>query len=134
MKNNNLFGKIASSPRAMELFIGYMLRVGVIASSAVCIVGGVLFLARYGATQVDFAEFHGELQPYRSFSGIWEGLLALEPLAVVQTGVVLLLATPILRVVFSVFAFLFERDYLYVAITCIVLAVILLNMLEGIAG
>lgn len=125
---NGLFAKVASSPRAMELFIGYMLRVGVILSGTICIVGGVLYLARYGGTQVDFTEFRGAVQPYRSFSGIWQGLCAWEPLALVQTGVALLLATPILRVVFSVFAFLFERDYLYVTITGIVLAVILFNM------
>lgn len=127
MKNGWL-AKIASTPRAMELFIGYMLRVGVILSGTICIVGGTLYLVRYGGTQVDFTEFQGSLQSYRSFSGIWQGLCAWDPLAFVQTGVALLLATPILRVVFSVFAFLFERDYLYVTITGIVLAVILLNM------
>lgn len=71
---------------------------------------------------------------YRSLSGIWMGLKALEPLAIVQTGVVVLLATPVLRVLFSIFAFLFERDYLYVVITCIVFAIILLNMLGGVVG
>lgn len=134
MKNSNVVEKIASSPRAMELFIGYMLRVGVLVSSAVCLVGGVLYIARYGGTEADFSTFSGAPQMYRSLSGIWEGLLAFEPLAIVQTGVVLLLATPVLRVLFSIFAFLFERDYLYVAITCIVFAVILFNMLDGITG
>ena len=71
---------------------------------------------------------------YRSLSGIWMGLKALEPLAIVQTGVVVLLATPVLRVLFSIFAFLFVRDYLYVVITCIVFAIILLNMLGGVVG
>ena len=71
---------------------------------------------------------------YRSLSGIWMGLKALEPLAIVQTGVVVLLATPVLRVLFSIFAFLFERNYLYVVITCIVFAIILLNMLGGVVG
>lgn len=125
---------IASSPRAMELAIGYMLRVGVLTACAICLVGGVLYIMRYGGTKADFSTFEGAPPMYRSLSGIWMGLKALEPLAIVQTGVVVLLATPVLRVLFSIFAFLFERDYLYVVITCIVFAIILLNMLGGVVG
>ncbi len=130
----NPIKSIASSPRAMELAIGYMLRVGVLTACAICLVGGVLYIMCYGGTQADFSTFEGAPPMYRSLSGIWMGLKALEPLAIVQTGVVVLLATPVLRVLFSIFAFLFERDYLYVVITCIVFAIILLNMLGGVVG
>lgn len=96
---------IASSPRAMELAIGYMLRVGVLTACAICLVGGVLYIMRYGGTKADFSTFEGAPPMYRSLSGIWMGLKALEPLAIVQTGVVVLLATPVLRVLFSILLF-----------------------------
>jgi uncharacterized membrane protein len=55
---------------------------------------------------------------------ILQGAFALHPDAVVQTGLLLLIATPVLRVVFSLFGFARQRDWLYVALTLIVLAVL----------
>ena len=46
-------------------------------------------------------------------------------------GVIVLILTPILRVVLSLFDFLRERDWLYSIITAIVLAVILCNSVGG---
>ena len=43
---------------------------------------------------------------------------------VIGFGLVLLIATPVARVVFSVVAFTLERDWLYVGITLFVLAVL----------
>jgi len=53
---------------------------------------------------------------------------------IIQLGVVLLIATPIARILFSVFAFTVEKDYLYIVITLIVLGVILFSMLGGLGG
>ena len=49
----------------------------------------------------------------------------------IQTGVLILLLTPVLRVLLSLFDFLRERDWLYAFITAVVLAVIISNSLEG---
>jgi len=46
----------------------------------------------------------------------------------------MLIATPIARILFSVLAFLLEKDYLYVGITLIVLGVIVFSMLGGLGG
>jgi uncharacterized membrane protein len=48
--------------------------------------------------------------------------------AVIQLGLLLLVATPVARVIFSVFAFAWERDWLYVLLTLIVLAVLLYSL------
>jgi uncharacterized membrane protein len=47
---------------------------------------------------------------------------------VIQLGLLLLIATSIARVGFSVFAFAIERDRLYAAITLVVLAVLFASL------
>ncbi|MFN8620421.1 MAG: DUF1634 domain-containing protein [Chloroflexota bacterium] len=59
------------------------------------------------------------------FSGLPDRLRALQPLAITQLGLLVLVATPVVRVGFSVVGFALERDRLYVAITLAVLAVLL---------
>ena len=66
--------------------------------------------------------------------GIWQGVLENRGMNIIQLGVVLLIATPIIRIVFSVIAFLLEKDYLYVFLTLIVLGIITYSMLGGLAG
>ena len=51
--------------------------------------------------------------------------------AIIAAGILLLVATPICRVIFAVIAFAIERDRLYVAISLTVLAVLLLGMLHA---
>jgi uncharacterized membrane protein len=55
-------------------------------------------------------------------------LAGLQPLAISQLGLVVLLATPVLRVAASVVGFSLERDRLYAAITLAVLGVLLFSI------
>ena len=63
------------------------------------------------------------------FSNIPARLAYLEPLAVSQLGLLVLLATPVTRVAASVLGFALERDRLYTAITLAVLAILLTSIL-----
>src|SRR6266481_31109 len=105
----------------MEQIIGNLLRIGVIIAAAMVFVGGVLYLIRYGTTSPDYRVFHGEPSDLRSLSGIVTDTLSLRRRGIIQTGLLLLIATPVARVVFSVFAFALQRDYTYVIVTLIVL-------------
>ena len=49
-------------------------------------------------------------------------------------GLLLLIATPVARVAFSIVAFALEGDRLYVAITAVVLALLVLSFAVGAAG
>ena len=51
--------------------------------------------------------------------------------SIVQLGVVLLIATPIARVAFTLVAFAIQRDRTYVIITLIVLGLLLYGLLFG---
>ncbi len=52
----------------------------------------------------------------------------MEPRSVIQLGLLLLIATPIARVAFSVVAFAVQRDRVYVGLSAVVLAVLLWSL------
>ena len=113
----------------IEIIIGTLLRTGVILAAAVVLVGGVLYLARYGHQVPDYKTFHGEPERLKSLTDIVQGVVALSSRAIIQLGLLLLIATPVARVLFSAIAFGIERDYMYVIITLIVLGILMYSLL-----
>jgi uncharacterized membrane protein len=109
----------------VERTTGNLLRAGVILAAAVVLSGGALFLARHGAEVTDRRTFHGEPAELRDPASIVGAAAELEARAVVQLGLLILVATPVARVVFSVVSFAMRRDYIYVALTLFVLSVLL---------
>jgi len=112
----------------METIMGRLLQVGVFAASVVVLTGGVLYVRAHSGVAVDYRTFVSEPAGLRSVSGLFRLLRAGDPVAVIQVGVLLLIATPIARVVFAVVAFALERDRLYVAVSLAVLAVLMISL------
>ena len=118
--------------RDVEKIVGKLLRFGVITASLVVLLGGILFLVQNGTKgRPDYHIFKGEGNDFITFDGIFKGLFTFKPMAIIQFGVLLLIITPILRIIFSLFAFILEKDKLYVVITLIVLAIILGSTFGG---
>jgi uncharacterized membrane protein len=114
-----------------EQVIGNLLRSGVVASGVVVFLGGVLYLWKYGSVARNFAVFRGEPTDLRHISGILRDTFALHTRGVIQLGLLILIATPVARVIFSVASFALERDWLYVSVTLIVLALLLYSLTGG---
>lgn len=119
---------IVPEASAMDRHIGVLLRTGMLLSACVILLGGSLFLIRHGAAVVDYHTFHGVPPELRSITGITNGAIHGEALPIIQFGLLLLIATPVLRVVFSVFGFAAAKDYLYTGIALVVLAVLLYSL------
>lgn len=115
----------------IELVISLLLRIGVVGASAIVLMGGVFYLFQYGLTIPNYQVFHGEPLSLCTVKGILTTALAFESSGIIQLGLLLLILTPIARVVFSVAAFGIQRDRLYVSVTLIVLIVLLYNLLQG---
>jgi len=109
--------------------ISWILQGGVIASSALIVLGLCLLPTRPGGLEV-----HRVLAFPRTLADIWAGLLILRPQAIIVLGLLLLIATPVVRVAVSVVAFALERDRGYVVITLVVLAILILSFLLGKGG
>jgi uncharacterized membrane protein len=113
----------------MEIAIGQLLRAGVLLAAAVVLIGGLLYLNQTRGPRPDYAIFHGEAAALRSPAGIVRNISTGNSSAIIQLGILLLIATPIARVAFSAFAFFAERDWLYVAVALLVLAILMYSLL-----
>ncbi len=109
------------SEHQVEQFVGNLLRYGVIVATTVVVVGGILYLIRYGNKPANYEFFRGEPADFRSLEGVSTAVLSGRRRGIIQFGLLLLIATPIARVVFSLFAFVRQRDWTYIIITLIVL-------------
>lgn len=114
--------------RRVESIVGNLLRAGVILAGSVVLAGGLIFLARHGTQPANYRVFLGEPSDLRRLRGIVHGAIALRGRAVIQLGLILLIATPIARVAFSMFGFAEEKDRMYVLFTGIVLVVLLYSL------
>ena len=117
--------------RRVEQIIGTLLRAGVTAAASIIILGGIWYAVRHGTEYPQYHIFRGEPRDLRSVGGILSGVRSLSARNLIQLGLLVLIATPIARVVFSLVAFALERDRIYVAITAIVLAILRYSLLGG---
>lgn len=121
------------SKNGMNELIGNTLRIGVFAACIIALLGGIYYLATTSGHPVpDYTTFHKGAVSYTTFEGIVRGAFSLSATEWMQLGVVVLMLTPIMRVVLSLIDFSIQRDWLYVAITAIVLVVIIVNSLVGV--
>jgi uncharacterized membrane protein len=115
----------------VETIISNLLRGGVILAAVVVFTGGVFFLRHYGSAYPDYRIFRGEPTDLRTVQGILTDALSFHSRGLIQLGLLLLIATPVARVIFSIFAFLRQGDRTYVVVTLLVLMILLYSLLGG---
>jgi|WetSurMetagenome_2_1015567.scaffolds.fasta_scaffold503114_1 uncharacterized membrane protein len=123
--------KQSLSEERLQEIIGGLLRGGVLLAAGVTLIGGILYLLRYANTFPDYHIFRGEPADLRNMPGIMQDLIALKSRGIIQTGLMLLIATPVARVAFSLIAFAIKQDYLYVVVTFIVFTLLIYSIIGG---
>ncbi|WP_295730641.1 DUF1634 domain-containing protein [uncultured Limosilactobacillus sp.] len=111
----------------VENVIGVIMQIGVIVSAIVIVIGLLMFFIS------GQSGYQGNSFPH-SFYAIGHGLLLLKPYAVIMLGLFLLILTPALRVLVSIYAFVVMKDRLYVWITTIVMIILVIAMVIGMFG
>jgi uncharacterized membrane protein len=106
----------------LEQVVGTLLRAGVLLSAAIVLAGGAWYLAVSGGTPVAYHQFQPTVRNLRAF-----GRLPLSE-SIILAGLLVLIATPVARVVLSLVAFAMERDTTYVICTLIVLLILLYSI------
>ncbi len=114
---------VAVQENGTSAMIGWILQGGVILSALVILLG--LFLMAF---QQDKFAPQKLLEFPHTFGEVWAGLLILRPQAVITLGLLLLIATPVVRVAVSILAFAVERDRHFVVITTLVLLILLFSI------
>ncbi len=116
--------------RQTELIISYVLRGGVLLAAGIITLGVLLFYIAYlhaGATS-------GPITFPHTASEVFLGLGRHDPVAVISLGLLVLLLTPVLRVLVSVVIFALEHDWRYTGITLLVFFILLVSFLLGRGG
>src|SRR5947209_3872482 len=120
------------SDERVEQVIGNLLRCGVILSALVVLLGGVLYLYQEGRGPAPSELLKGDRAgPFRRVLDVARDVRSLRGEGLIELGLLMLVATPIARVVFSVVAFAGQRDLVYVLITLLVLGILLLSLFSG---
>jgi uncharacterized membrane protein len=122
----------------VELVISVLLRVGVVVSLLVVVVGTVVSFVHhpaylYSATDLGYLTKPGGAVPH-TIGEVLAGVRAGRGQAIVVAGLLLLVATPVLRVAVAIGAFVVQRDRVFALITAAVLALLLLSFFLGKAG
>jgi uncharacterized membrane protein len=120
--------------KTLENMVATLLRTGVTVAGIVVAVGGAIFLLRHGGEVADHHTFQTLPASDRLLGDIVTGAFHNRGRSIIQTGILLLIATPIARVALSMVGFALERDWKYVLITAIVLTVLLYSLISGAAS
>lgn len=112
----------------VDRIISNLLRLGLAVSAAIVLIGGVTFLLRHGGQTASYEIFRSEPRSYREIPRILTETARMRGRGFIMVGLILLVATPIVRVAFSVVAFLRQRDGVYVAATLLVLSILLFSV------
>lgn len=113
-----------------QQLIGKLLRVGVLISMGVVALGGIIYLWFRHHALADYSVFKPTAD-FESIVLVFSGLSSFSPSTFIQVGIILLIFTPIARVLLATISFWFEKDYLYVAIGLIILTIISLSLAGG---
>jgi uncharacterized membrane protein len=114
--------------RDIEYYMGMLLITGVITASVVVLIGAVIYLFQNPYSPDTFHKFAGEPQRLRNLKQILAGAVQFRGRALIQLGLVLLLATPVARVIFAVIGFTVEKDRMYTAVSLLVLIILLVSI------
>jgi uncharacterized membrane protein len=120
-----------TSGDSIEIVLGTLLRYGTILSAIVIALGGVGYLWTSGGDTPHYGVFRGEPQELATVHGIVREAMSLDPREVIQFGLLLLIGTPIARVIGALVAFAWQRDRTYVVVSSLVLAALLYGLLAS---
>lgn len=114
--------------KRVETLIGQVLRAGMLISVAVTFLGMTVYLWHSGSGKPDYRVFNTARHSLFDVSELLPKVFHGNPIALIELGVLLLVATPVARVAFLVGAFAVERDRMYVAVSSLVLAILLYSL------
>ena len=116
--------------KEIDLSVAAMLRFGVTLAAVMVFIGGVLSLSHPSRAVPEYMHVH-TTAALSTIVSILRGAFHLDPPSIIQFGLLLLIATPVARVVLCVVGFVRQRDRLYVAISTAVLAILLFSLIKA---
>jgi uncharacterized membrane protein len=120
-----------ANSESIEIVLGNVLRWGTVISAVVIALGGAAYLYTSGGDAPHYATFRGEPPELSSVLGVVADAAGFDARGVIQLGILLLVATPIARVMGALVSFALRRDVTYTVISSLVLAALLYSLLAS---
>jgi Predicted membrane protein len=111
----------------LDQIIGNVLRGGVLLSFVIVATGGFMFLLQHHADTQPFARFSGAAG-LQTLGEIWQSVTRFDSGGIIQLGLVVLIATPVVRVVMAGAGFALIGDRMYSFVSLIVLAILVYSI------
>jgi uncharacterized membrane protein len=121
----------ANRDGGVDMLLAYVLLAGVLGAAVLVFSGGVIYLYTHWHVTAGYEVFRGQPPDLRSVAGAFKSARELSGEGLIELGLLLLIATPIARVALSVILFARQRDWLYVGVTLLVLALLTYSLLAG---
>jgi uncharacterized membrane protein len=119
------------SDERLAIVVGNLLRFGVLTAATIVLVGGIIYIARHGLSLPHYDVFKGEPSDLRSVGGIIREVFSGSGRGCIQLGLLLLIATPVMRVALLLFGFGRQHDWFYVLVSLVVLTSLLFGLFGG---
>jgi uncharacterized membrane protein len=116
--------------KQMESSIAKALLIGVSLSAILVFFGGILYVSSASKIVPNYGHFVGEAASLRGVVGVLHGAMHLGAKSVIQLGILLLIATPVIRVVFCVVGFARQKDWIYVLISASVFLILIYSFIQ----
>ena len=111
----------SANEKQLEYLLSNLLMYGVLIASSIVLFGGILYLIHHGSEPAEYQIFRGTPSEFHSPIGVVNAVFAGSRRGIIQLGLLILIAIPILRVIISLCTFLLQRNFIYVVITSLVL-------------
>jgi uncharacterized membrane protein len=113
--------------------VGNLLRLGVILAVATSLIGFVKLFTEGFKMPKKYTSLDMGTSSEKVWGQFWDSLCKGEGMAIIQLGILLLIFTPLMRIIFALIGYLKEKDYIYVVISSIVLAIMAVSFFTGYA-
>lgn len=113
--------------------VGNLLRLGVVLSVITSIVGFIKLFSEGFKMPKKYTSLDMGSSSEKVWGQFWTSLCHGEGMAIIQLGILLLVFTPLMRIIFALIGYLKEKDYTYVVISSIVLAIMAISFFTGYA-
>lgn len=124
--------KMNITDKDLQKIIGAVLKYGVLTVLTIGIFGGLIYLFGHQQDMVHYSVFKENDQNFfQVVKSIFVGVSHFDGRSIIYLAVLILFCTPFLRLLLSLFSFILEKDKLYILITCIVLAIIVMSVTLG---
>ena len=119
-----------SNDDKLELLLSNLLKIGVIISGIITFIGAILFLFQHGLEIPNYHDFKPHPFHLSDLNNFFSNIISFQPESIMKLGILMLIATPVLRVFLSLLAYSVQKDYMYILFSLLVLMVMVYGFLS----